>query len=466
MKAFYLGIDASKGYADFVILNQHKQTMVDNFQLDDTFEGHSQLYEILNRFLAEQPEATLYAAVESTGGYETNWHHSLTGFQVSLNIQTARLNPIGVVHNSKADLKRNKTDKISAKSVAEYLIAHSEKVRYHEEDRLAGLRRQWGFVQTLTKQCTQLLNQLHNLIYTANPELLRFCRDGMPAWVMELVRQYPTATRLAKARAKTVAKIPYVSRERAQALIAGAKRSVASITDSVTAQLIVATVSQIVQLKKTIATQTDLMTAELKLPEIDLLKTFVGIGDTLALGLMIEIQSIARFKTVKKLASYWGVHPAFKISGDGVGAFKMSKQGRGQPRRLLYLVALVAIQYNPVIKPLYEYHLQQGREKMVAIGICMHKILRIIYGMLKNNTIFDPKIDQANRNRLMAAKATGPKTDKDRRYQGYDDAAPISRRQRKKRLEREQSQSVDDTVHGLSAPVPIGDVLATVLNEL
>jgi transposase len=250
--------------------------------------------------------------MESTGGYETNWHHTMTAFQASLNIQTARLNPLGVVHNTKADLKRNKTDKISAKGVAEYLIAHSEKVCYQQEDLLAGLRRQWGFVQTLTKQRTQLLNQLHSLIYTANPELLRFCRDGMPVWVIVLLRRYPTAPRLAKARAKTVAKIPYVSRERAQGLIANAKRSVASITDSVTAQLIVDTASQIIHLKKTIVAQTDLMNAELNLPEIDLLKTFVGIADTLAIGLMIEIQNIARFKTVKNLASYWGVHPVFK----------------------------------------------------------------------------------------------------------------------------------------------------------
>ncbi len=466
MKAFYMGIDVSKGYADFVILDQRKQPMVDSFQLDDTFEGHNQLYEILNQFLAEQPKATLYTAVESTGGYENNWYHTLTGFQTSLDIQTARLNPMGVFHNSKADLKRNKTDKISAKSVAEYLIAHPEKVRYQQEDRLAGLRKQWGFIQTLTKQCTQFLNQLHGLIYTANPELLRFCREGMPNWIIELLRLYPTAARLAKARANSGAKIPYVSLAHAQTLIAGAKRSVASTTDAVSAQLIAATASQIVHLKKTIAAQNDLMAAEYKLPEVEILKTFVGIGDALALGLLIEIQSIARFKTAKKLASYWGVHPVFKISGDGIGAFKMSKRGRGQPRRLLYLVALSAIQYNPVIKPLYEYHLQQGKEKMAAVGVCMHKILRIIYGMLKNNTAFDPKIDEANRGRWMVAKAADSEMVKDRRFQGYDDAAPISRRQRKKRLEREQAQSVDDTTRGLSAPVPIGAVIADVLTKL
>ena len=152
MKSFYLGIDVSKGYADFVIIDQQKKTVVENFQLDDTFEGHSQLYEIVNRFLADHPQATLFAAVESTGGYENNWYNELTKFQASLNIQSARLNPLAVVHNSKADLKRNGTDKISARSVAEYLVAHPEKVLYQQQDTLAGLRKQWGFIRMLTKQ--------------------------------------------------------------------------------------------------------------------------------------------------------------------------------------------------------------------------------------------------------------------------------------------------------------------------
>ena len=466
MTSFYLGIDVSKGYADFVILNQLKQTAMENFQLDDTFQGHSQLYEILERFSAKHQKATLYAAVESTGGFENNWYQTLVGFQTSLPIQTARLNPLGVMHNSKADLKRNKTDKISAQSVAEYLVSHSEKVQYQQENSLAGLRKQWGFVQMLTKQSTQFLNQLHSLMYTANPELLSFCRDGMPDWVVKLLLKYPTAKRLAKARANTLAKIPYVTIERAQTLIAGAKNSVASSVDDVSAQLITATATQILRHKKTIADQTDLMAAQCNMPEIRLLKTFIGIGDTLAIGLMIEIENIVRFKTVKKLASYWGVHPMYKISGDGSGSFKMSKQGRVQPRRLLYLVALTAIGHNPVIKPLYEYHVQQGREKMDAIGICMHKILRIIYGMLKNNTAFDPKIDDRNRKRIVRSKKSRLKKDKNRRFQGYDTGAPVSRRQNKKRMEREQSQSVNNTECGISAPVPMASIIADVLTKL
>ena len=36
---------------------------------------------------------------------------------------------------------------------------------------------------------------------------------------------------------------------------------------------------------------------------------------------------------------------------------------------------------------------------MAALGICMHKILRIIYGMLKHDKPFDPQIDAANQKR-------------------------------------------------------------------
>jgi len=465
MKSFYLGIDVSKGYADFVIINQQKQPVAQNFQLDDTFDGHNQLHEIIGRFLAGQPKATIYAAVESTGGYENNWYNTLVRFQASLNIKTARLNPLGVVHNSKADLKKNKTDKISAQSIAEYLIAHPEKVVYQQEDKLASLRKQWGFVQMLIKQCTQLKNQLHSLVYTANPELLTFCQDGFPAWMLKLLLKYPTAVQLKKAHAKTVAKIPYVSQDRAKQMIDGAKHTVASATDPVTAQLVSATAAQIQHLKKTISVQTGLMAAQCDMPEVKLLKTFVGIGDISAIGLIIEVQSVARFKAAKKLASYWGVHPVYKTSGDGSGAFKMSKQGRVTPRKILYTVALSAIEHNPVIKPLYQRHLHQGREKMDAIGICMHKILRIIYGMLKNNTAFDAKIDAANRQRSLPNITARPKKDKNRRFQDYDEKAPVSRRQRKKRSERERPQSITtDTKSGITSPVPIGDIIAKVLS--
>jgi transposase len=451
MEHYYLGIDVSKGYADFVILNDKKQPIEENFQLDDTFDGHCHLYEILYTFCENHPECTIYAAVESTGGYEDNWFNALVKFQGTLNLRTARLNPLGVNANSKADLKRNVTDKISAQNVAEYMIAHPEKVSYQHHNQLASLRKQWGFINMLTKQSTQLFNQLEPLLYTANPEVLTYCKNGMPGWVLKLLMRYPTASDLSKAKVVSVARIPYISSSRAQELVAAAKRSVASSSDKITAQLIVETVKQILHLKKIIASQIDLMAKHCSVPEVDLLKSFIGIKDYSAIGLILQIQAAERFPSVKKLASFFGLHPVYKISGDGVGRFRMSKKGRKEPRQILFMVTLTAIRSNPLIRGIYLEHIQKGMEKMAAIGLCMHKILRIIYGMLKHNMAFYPEIDWKNREKMYQPRKRLNK-EKPRRYQDFDARSPISRRQNSKRKEQKQSHSDNNTNNGIIAP--------------
>ena len=448
MQSFYLGIDASKGYADFIILDSQKRVVAESFQLDDTFEGHCLLCELLMNFSTDHPESIIYAAVESTGGYENNWYNALLAFQGSLNLQTARLNPLGVYHNSKADMKRNVTDKISAQSVAEYMIAHPEKVSYQSQDHLASLRKQWGFVKMLTKQSTQLLNQLESLLYSANPEILAYCKDGVPAWVLNLLVKYPTAANLAKAKVTSIARIPYVSSAKAETLRLNAKKSVASATDEITQQLIVATVKQIMHLKKTIKSQTEIMAKACSVSEVDLLKTFIGISDHSAIGLMLNIQCVRRFKTVKKLASFFGLHPEVKISGDGVSVARMSKKGRTEPRQILFMVAMTAITKNPLISEIYQEHVRKGMKKMAAIGLCMHKILRVIYGMLKHNSPFDPEIDRKNRQKSIQ-KGQSRKENKIRRYQDYDPNAPISRRHKTKRMEQRQSQSDNGAEYGI-----------------
>jgi len=440
MEQFYLGADVSKGYTDFVLINQSKQPVEKNFQLDDTATGHAQLYDQLHLFFDQHPDAEILAAVESTGGYENNWYNSLLKFQGSLNIKTARLNPEGVFCNSKADLKRTITDKVSALSIAEYQVAHPEKVTYQQEDYWAPLRKQWSFVTLLTKQKTQIFNQLESLIYSATPEILQYCRDGMPQWVLKLLKQYPTADKLGRARVATVARMPYISADRAAKLINEAKNSIASSQDNITEQLVSSTVEQIMQLDKTIKAQKEMLAANCTMPEIELLKSYPGVSDYSAIGLMLELQTINRFPTVKQLASFIGVHPMFKASGDGTTVPRMSKKGRKVPRKILYMVVLSAINCNPLIRDLYKDQLEKGKEKMAAIGVCMHKTLRVLYGMLKNNTAFNPEIDKQNQERNRR-KATTKLKNTNRRFQGYDSKAPVSGRQRKKRKEQKVSQN-------------------------
>jgi hypothetical protein len=158
--------------------------------------------------------------------------------------------------------------------------------------------------------------------------------------------------------------------------------------------------------------------------------------------------------TSKKLASFFGIHPEYKKSGDGTYKYRMSKKGRKEGRRVLFIVAMSAIQSNPLIRDVYQQAVERGMEKMSAMGLCMHKILRIVYGMLKHNKAFDPQVDLKNRQKKPSRQRKVGQ-DKDRRYQNFDSNAPISRRQKMKRKERKQSQNVINVEYGISeASVP------------
>jgi hypothetical protein len=263
--------------------------------------------------------------------------------------------------------------------------------------------------------------------------------------------EFPTATLLAKASIDSLTTIPYITKERASKLIERAKSSIASAADILTEDTIMRIAEEILRLEKLINQQIELITKHFPLPEIDLLKTFKSIGDLSSIGLLIEIGAVQRFASTKHLASFFGLHPKYKISGDGVGRMRMSKEGRSEPRAILFMVALNAIVSNPLIREVYHHNLQKGKSKMDAIGVCMHKILRVVYGMLKNNQPFDPEIDRKNRERSQQKKETVHNS-KNRRFQKPDENAPITRRQNKKRKEQELSQNGNTIKHEINVP--------------
>ena len=187
-RKYYVGLDVSKGYSDIVVLDHLKHETMANFQLDDTFKGHNNLYNILSELIRQSEVDCIYTAVESTGGYENNWYNSLKTFASDIPVKVARLNPSGVHFNSKAELTRVTTDKVSARNVAEYLISHPEKVNYETENIYADLRKQMTFIDILKSQQTRLLNQLESLCYSAFPEIISYFKSGVPHWALSLLR--------------------------------------------------------------------------------------------------------------------------------------------------------------------------------------------------------------------------------------------------------------------------------------
>ena len=176
--------------------------------------------------------------------------------------------------------------------------------------------------------------------------------------------------------------------------------------------------------------------------QVKLLTSIKCIGPESAVVAMLEIEDIKRFAGAKKMGAYFGVHPTFKQSGDGTWGSHMSKKGRSQIRAMLYMAALSGIRYNSILKQVYARHRAKGMKHYQAMGVVMHKLLRIIYGVLKNQMPFDEAIDQKNQERAAEKQKQTEETKKENqinkkqkkyRYQTVSLEAPISGRAAKKR---------------------------------
>ena len=448
-----MGCDVSKGYGDFIVLGKRKQIVVPSFQVDDSHEGHNSLTKFFSNFFQSHPDSTLKVGLESTGGYEDNWYSLLLRLSEVYPLMIARLNALSVKKHREASMERTVTDSIAAEAIASYQISYSEKVTYNEDETFKDLRKQWNIIQLLVKQQTQWKNILEGLLYKSHPELIQYCKDGYPQWVLDVVSKYPTAKRLAKAHPAKVAKIPYVTVSKAKFIIDNAKKSIASQISETDEFLMTDAVFQLKRLETSINNQKKHMEQKCDLADIKLLTSVNGIGSYSAVGLLICIVSVARFPTVKHLASYFGLHPIYKQSGDGTWGYYMSKKGKKQPRVLLFNVVRSAMLCNPVIKKRYEECLKRGMSKMAAMGVCMHKTLRIVYGMLKSKTKFNPQIDENNQKRKNE-KPKSKQKDTKRRFQSYDSSAPISRRQTKKRKEKIEEKEPQESIKLMNGVIP------------
>jgi transposase len=84
---------------------------------------------------------------------------------------------------------------------------------------------------------------------------------------------------------------------------------------------------------------------------------------------------------------------AYAFSGNvGDGRTRLSKTGNARLRRALYMPALSARRYNPIIKAFCQRLQQRGKRPMEIVGAAMRKLLHIVYGVLKSGKAFDPSL--------------------------------------------------------------------------
>jgi hypothetical protein len=449
-----LGADVSKGYCDFVLLDAKKKVLEPRFRLDDSPEGHRELATQISQWKKQHRASRILLVAESTGGYEDNWLRIAR--QKPLNqkpllglLEVYRINAKIIYHEYQAQRRSSIDDGVSALTIAEHVAKNLDQftpAKTAKDNAFTPARsliRHWASLQ---KESTSHKNSLLKLVYQYLPSLESLKPSDWPAYWLEMLARYGSRKSIQIAAKRGFSKLKRVpkgkARQIAQALEEG-------IDMRETPPMIVATIQskarQIQRLSEEIdAVEKGIITAAPVDPrQVELLQSIKGMGAITPVVLLCFIEEVNRFDSAKKMAAFFGLQPRIKRSGDGAYKTKMSKQGAGIVRRELYLLAFRSLQNLPYLKSMYLAAKAKNMTHDAALGVLMHKLIRMIYGILKHNKPFDAGIDQLNQqdNLQKREDIKREKTPKAERFQPPSLNAPLSRKKRKERKKDHASQA-------------------------
>ena len=245
MEQVYLGADVSKGSADFCFTGPDGTPLPPARRCDDTHAGHAPVRELITTLRTPRKLSGRFTLeIEASGGLERNWLR-LGRSLAQAEDQIFQLNPLAVKRYRERHLHPNVTDQSSARDLAAYLREGLRAAERPYAPELEGARTLYRALTNQIKRRTVGQNELQNLLPTVHPELVQPCRQGFPPWFLAVLDRSPVAPRLARAQTKTLTKLPHVDAERAAALIAAARQSVASLTDADTAYTIRALIKEL-----------------------------------------------------------------------------------------------------------------------------------------------------------------------------------------------------------------------------
>ncbi|WP_339053309.1 IS110 family transposase [Arsenophonus endosymbiont of Crataerina pallida] len=113
------------------------------------------------------------------------------------------------------------------------------------------------------------------------------------------------------------------------------------------------------------------------------LSSIKGVGTMTVAALLAKLPELGSLSR-RAISALVGVAPINRDSGTMRGR-RTIFGGRDGVRTALYMAALVATRFNPVIKAFYMRLLAAGKAKKVALVACMRKLLTILNAMLRKN---------------------------------------------------------------------------------
>ena len=404
------GIDVGKFFSEMAILSPSNKVVARMKINHDSYTDVKRAIELLKK--AEKDfDSRPSIVMESTGHYHKILFHSLCkfGFEVSI------INPIQTDSIKNIGIRKVKNDKIDAQKIAllhRFQELETTNIPNEDIECLKSLCRQY---YKLSDELTAYKNRLTGIVDQLMLNFKDVFSDIYSKTAIAVLAEYPTPTTIIKAdKNKLVSIIKGNSRKslewataKYELLVLKAKEfEPLSVNNTANVTMLTVYISMVKNLQDSL---TKILKAIHQLidddlskdvpvisPTLELLQSIPGIGFLTAATIIAEIGDFSAFSKPKKLVAYFGIDPSVMQSGEFTGTRnKMSKRGSKLLRRVLYTTALANIRTkrnsepcNPVLMDFYKRK-SQSKPKKVALGAVMHKLVYIIFAVLRDRKPFE-----------------------------------------------------------------------------
>ncbi len=390
MSELFIGIDVSKAHSSAQWLGAEGQKV---FYLDlkMDYEGFSELMEAIEFHAKELDKVSV--AMESTGCY----HINLLSFLISKGIACYVINPLLISNFAKLSLRKTKTDKKDAMTIARFLFAHNGSLaQFNESQDSQDMRDIARERESLTFVVSDMKNDIKRLLQITFPEVESLGKVFTETMLIFL-QKYSSARLVMAAKPQAITKALIHKKDKrkrvnvtAQEIINAAENSVAS--GSVAKELIlsekIATVLYLQEKRDKLTEILVEMCQSSMVDDLEILKSIGGIADVTGTVFLAELGDIRNFKSYKNVIAFAGLDPSIYQSGQHEGKSKISKRGNRHLRRVIFLMARCVVRSDNVFRAYFLKRKAEGLAPMKALLATAHKLIRVIFAMLTNKTMY------------------------------------------------------------------------------
>ena len=399
-----LSIDVANGKSEVLLITEHGEVLIEPYEVKHCLNEFKQLKERIISFDLED----LTVFMESTSTY----HLPIQRFFTNNDFKVQVINPI-LGKNNTRNLRKTKTDIEDCYNLADLFFKNTVKIHAKEMNTIYSnmieLSRQ---EKHLTENIVRSKNRFKQIIANVFPEYINCfsSNDIYGETSLNFIKDFPHADIIKSKRIDALANNIYKSAKgyvpyskcltKAKKIKDLANNSYPGIDiDSCEVKNLINIIDIIIyNSNKLNEVKKDMVNLAKKTPYFNIINSIFGIGEISTAQIIAELGDINRFENIKQLNAFCGLDPTIVQSGKSINYNgPISKRGNRNARKILFITCCSIIRssvlHNIDTDILVYYRKKQAENKHFkeCITACSTKLLRIIFAMCKNNSLYVQK---------------------------------------------------------------------------